>query len=57
LELPDIHLKLDRSVEFGLKFGELLITATARNKKTGDFIDDSDHMFNVQEEFEEEIQK
>ncbi|CAG8843527.1 22619_t:CDS:2, partial [Gigaspora margarita] len=34
IELPDLHLKLDRSVEFGLKFGRLLITATARNKKT-----------------------
>ncbi|CAG8839084.1 40235_t:CDS:2, partial [Gigaspora margarita] len=34
IELPDVHFKLDRSVEFGLKFGELLITATARNKKT-----------------------
>lgn len=34
IELPDVHLKLNRPVEFGLKFGELLITAIARNKKT-----------------------
>ncbi|CAG8611977.1 5309_t:CDS:10 [Diversispora eburnea] len=36
IKLPDIHLGIDRPVEFGLKFGELLITATARNKTNGE---------------------
>ncbi|CAI2174736.1 18835_t:CDS:2 [Funneliformis geosporum] len=33
--LPDIEHGIDRPVEFSLMFGELLITATARNKNTG----------------------
>ncbi|RHZ52254.1 hypothetical protein Glove_463g12 [Diversispora epigaea] len=36
IKLPDIHLGIDRPIEFGLKFGELLITATARNKTNGE---------------------
>ncbi|CAG8458974.1 1265_t:CDS:2, partial [Acaulospora colombiana] len=35
IDLPDVHLGLDRPVEFGLYFGELLITATACNQKNG----------------------
>ncbi|CAJ0767057.1 8597_t:CDS:10, partial [Entrophospora sp. SA101] len=35
IELPDVQLKLDRSVEFSLMFGELLINASAWSKKSG----------------------
>ncbi|CAG8525488.1 10775_t:CDS:2 [Acaulospora colombiana] len=35
VDLPDIHLGLDRPVEFSLMFGELVITATAMNTKNG----------------------
>ena len=35
IKLPDVELKLDRPVEFSLIFGEFLITATAKNQKTG----------------------
>jgi hypothetical protein len=33
IDIPDTEGGIDRPVEFSLKFGELLITATARNKK------------------------
>ena len=35
IDLPDTEDGIDRPVEFSLMFGELLITATARNKKNG----------------------
>jgi hypothetical protein len=35
IDLPDTEGGIDRPVEFSLTFGELLITATARNKKSG----------------------
>jgi hypothetical protein len=35
IKLPDTEGGTDRPVEFSLMFGELLITATARNKKNG----------------------
>ena len=37
IDLPDTEYGTDRPVEFSLTFGELLITATARNKKNGRF--------------------
>jgi hypothetical protein len=34
IEIPDIEGGTDRPVEFSLMFGELLITANARNKNS-----------------------
>ncbi|CAG8525150.1 8434_t:CDS:10 [Ambispora leptoticha] len=35
LDLPDVHLGINRPIEFGLTFGKMELKATARNKTTG----------------------
>ncbi|KAG9298805.1 hypothetical protein G9A89_015826 [Geosiphon pyriformis] len=35
IDLPDVHLGINRPIEFGLTFGKMELKATARNKTTG----------------------